>query len=56
MACETAISSGCLTQWPAGFNLLKPTFDDAGGKLPYNSLLVNLSYQDTLNTIRNILV
>ena len=30
-----ASSAGCLKQWPANFNLLKPTFDDTGGKLPY---------------------
>ena len=48
--------SECLTQWPVSFNLLKPTFDDTGGKLWNYSLLVNLSYQDTLNTICNILV
>ena len=30
-----ASSAGCLKQWPASFNLPKPTFADTCGKLPY---------------------
>ena len=51
-----ASSSGCLTQYPASFNLLSAILLDNLGRLPYKSMLVLCSFQLTFNAILNMRV